>query len=83
MELPLGEWLRKTAWPVYPLLAIPALLAYFAARTPLGESILGLIVISAIAAGVYWAITFFAAYDAIERADLLALVRRRPREGVA
>ncbi len=83
MNLPIGEWLRKTAWPMYPLLAVPAVIGFLGGRTALGGSIIGLAVVSAAAAALYWAIALFVGYSPVERADLIAIVRRVPREGVS
>ena len=82
MHLPIGEWLRRTAWPMYPLLLVPAVVAYLGSDTGLGESIVGLAVVAAIAAAVYWAITLGVGYSPVERADLLSIARRTPREAV-
>jgi O-antigen/teichoic acid export membrane protein len=83
MDLPIGDWLLKTAWPMYPLLIVPAAIAHLGGRTMLGASIIGLAVVAAIAATVYWAITLGLGYSRVERADLLSIVHRASREGVA
>jgi len=83
MELPIPLWLRATAWPIYPLLAVPALLAWLGARTALGGSLPGIMLVAGVAAGAYWVIAFFAAYSPVERADLLSILRRAPRAEVA
>jgi len=82
MDLPIGEWLRKTAWPMYPLLVVPAALGFLGGQTALGGSLLGLALVAAVAAAAYWALALFTGYSALERADLLAIVRRTPREAV-
>jgi O-antigen/teichoic acid export membrane protein len=76
MSLPIRMWLRRTAWPAYPLLVIPAALAFVGGRTVLGNTIIGLALVSGVAAGVYWLVMFFAGYSAIERADLLSILGR-------
>lgn len=78
MGLPVREWLFKTAWPVYPLLVVPAAIAYAGGRTVLGSSIVGLATVAGIAALVYWVVTFRLGYSPIERADLRSIVRRAP-----
>ena len=83
MELPIGVWMHRTAWPAYPLLVIPAVLAYLGGRTPLGSSIIGLAILAASVAAIYWLILLFTGYTAVERADLLSILRRAPRERVA
>lgn len=83
MELPIPEWLRKTAWPAYPLLVVPALIAWFGVKTVLGASLPGIIALGVVAAVAYWLVAFFAAYSPLERADLLSTLRRAPSERVA
>lgn len=83
MDLPIREWLLKTAWPMYPLLIVPAAVAYLGGRTPLGVSITGLAIVVAVAAAVYWVLTLRLGYSPVERADLLSIVRRASRDEVA
>ena len=82
MELPIPQWLRATAWPTYPLLAVPALIAWLGTRTALGDSLPGIMLVAGVAAGAYWVIVFFAAYSPVERADLLSVLHRAPRAEV-
>jgi O-antigen/teichoic acid export membrane protein len=74
MALPVGEWMKRTAWPLYPLLALPALLAYAGGQSVLGHSILGLAVVGAVSIFAYWLAAAFTAYSPVERADLVSIV---------
>ena len=83
MELPIREWLAKTAWPSYPLLVVPVAIAWLGSQTVLGGSIVGLLAVAAVALAAYWAAMWFLGFSAIERADMLAVLRRAPREAGA
>jgi O-antigen/teichoic acid export membrane protein len=77
MDLPISKWLRQTAWPIYPLLIVPAALAYLGARSALGGSILGLAAVGAISLATFWVIVLFAAYSPAERADFMSVLLKR------
>lgn len=83
MHLSIRSWLRSTAWPTYPLLLVPAVVAFLGAHTFLGHSLLGLATVAAVAAATYWAGTFFAGYSPVERADLLSIIVGTAPEKVA
>ncbi len=55
IDLPIRTWLRSTAWPAYPLLALPATIAWIGGRSELGGSIVGLAIVAVAAATTYWA----------------------------
>jgi len=77
MRLGIGEWLRTTAWPLYPLLAVAAVVAFAGTRTGLSQTLIGLAIVGALACAVYWIVVAFAGFSAQERDELVALVSTR------
>ncbi len=75
MDLGAKEWLRRTAWPSYPLLLIPIAITLAGASTALGTSLAGLAVVGATALACYWLVMLFAGFTKNERATLFAFAR--------
>lgn len=76
-EMALGRrrWLSSTAWPTYPLLAIPAAIAYLGSTSPLGTSLGGLMLVGFTAVLIYWVVLLRWGYPAWERASMLTFMR--------
>lgn len=79
MDLGARRWLASTAWPTYPLLVLPAAIAYFGSSTALGDSFPGLAVVGALALFAYWFAMLFLGYSSGERAGMLAFARSLTR----
>lgn len=83
MALDLGPWLRKTAWPVYPLLLVPAGVALLAVSSGFGSTPIQVAIIAGASLLAYWAAALPLAYSADERTYLRDLLRRAQRGAVA
>jgi len=70
LDVPVGMWLRRTVLPTYPLLLLPALLAWWLISTPLQGSLLGIAAIGVVSVGGYWLAVYALGFDAGERADV-------------
>jgi O-antigen/teichoic acid export membrane protein len=79
MALDLGPWLRKTAWPVYPLLLIPAAVALLAVSAGVASTPIQVAAVAAASLLAYWAAALPLAYSADERTYLRELLRRGQR----
>lgn len=74
MGIGIREWFAKTAIPTYPLLVVPALVTWQLARTPLGTSIPGLLLVGVIAFATYELLALFLAFTRDERWSFRALI---------
>lgn len=75
MSIPAGEWLRRTAWPAYPLLVVPAVVAYLAGMTVRGGSLAGLFAVGVVALALYWATMLAVGYSREERLEMVSVLR--------
>lgn len=74
MDIPVRDWLRRTAWPTYPLLVIPVLLGVGAIALGLTDTLPGLAATLAVAALAYWAVLLSVGYSAEERLYVFRLI---------
>jgi O-antigen/teichoic acid export membrane protein len=74
LDVPARRWFGEVVLPVYPLLAIPALLSLGALFTPLAQTLVGLGVAGAASVGGYYVAILAFALKPDERRDLLSIV---------
>ena len=74
IDVPARRWWREVALPVYPLLAVPAVLSAAALKTPLADSLLGLGVAGVASVSAYYLGVFAVGLDATERGEVRSVV---------
>ena len=73
LDVPARRWFGEVVAPVYPLLAVPALLSAGALLTPLSRTLTGLGAAGVVSVGAYYVVVFAFGLDSDERAEVGAL----------
>ena len=81
LDIPLRDYARRVLLPTYPLLVVPAGIAWGATASGLTASLSGVAVAGAAAVGAYWSLVYAIGLDGQERQDLRSAIGSLGRRG--